>query len=396
MLPIIEGEQFLVFGDEWGAYPTTTEHVLRRFVSCNEFLWVHLMGMRHPQLNRYDVARVWQRLSRRPRNTTSTVHTNRVCCYSPLLLPLGPLSAARRWNRRVVVDGVRTRLQQAGAQHPIVITSVPTAAELLGCFDEKLVAYICEDEYAEMPGVYRNYVREMEQRLLERADLVFATSSTLAERKSMNGKRAVYLPQGVDADHFGRYSHRSEPVPSDLARIPPPWIGFMGLLADWVDIDLLVEVACANRAASVVIIGPSRTDVRRLSNLPNVYLLGPRLYEILPQYVVHFDVGLIPFRRNLLTQHVNPLKLLEYYAAGVPVVSTPLPDITQYAPGVRVATNTREFLSLVTEALTRGSDSDRQRRIEIARANSWQSRAEVLSRHMEVLLNRACGRATTL
>lgn len=389
-----DGQNYLVFGDDWGVYPNTTEHVLCRLVRQSPTLWVHLMGMRAPEWNLYNLRRAGQKLSQWTRRTRTQPPARGMAVYSPFVLPLPPNGLTRWWNRRAATAGIRRRLAQAGMAQPIFFTSFPNAAELLGEFGEKLVVYLCEDEYAEMPRVYRAYVREMEERLLERADLVFVTSRALREAKSRPGAPAILLPQGVDFDHFHSARTQRAAAPAEFDGLPRPIIGFVGLLASWVNLEWISAVARAFPQASVVLIGPERTDTGVLRALRNVHLFGPRAYRDLPAFLAHFDVGLIPFRQCELTRYVNPLKLLEYMAAGLPVVSTPLPDVQAWGDLVFCADTVDAFVTQVADALRSRSPEQEQRRIHTARRNSWESRAEDVRRHLAQRLAGPCCAAT--
>src|SRR5260370_32544651 len=154
-----------------------------------------------------------------------------------------------------------------------------------------------------MPGIDRKYMRALERILLTEADLIFATSTELQRRKSGKKTSAIFLPHGVDFEHF--HLAANSLIPEELENLPRPLIGMYGTLAPWVDSDLIVQVARAFPQASIVLIGP-RTDCPLPENVPNLYWLGARPYADLPRYAAHFDVGLIPFRRNKLTAHGNP------------------------------------------------------------------------------------------
>src|SRR5690606_13415752 len=110
-----------------------------------------------------------------------------------------------------------------------------------------------------------------------------------------------------------------------------------GTLRDWVDLDLIANVAKARPELSFVLIGQVLTDVTRLHGLRNVYLLGQRDHHELPAYCKGFDVGFIPYRVEERMQFVNPLKLREYLSAGLPVVSTPIPEVARYRDTCRIA-----------------------------------------------------------
>ncbi len=382
---MICGQDFLVLGEEWGFYPSSTEHLLRRLVPQNRFLWVHAMGCRAPEWNGYTARRALQKLARwsTPQPARTLADGPAVC--SPPVVPLHPSAPVRWWNRRALTRGIARRMRALQMGDPIFITSSPMGGELIDALHSKLNIYFIVDNYAEMPHWYGDYVRELEEKLLERAGLVFATSQPLAERKSKPGRPALLLPQGVDFEHF----HRGGLEPADLAGIPRPRLLFMGLLAPWVDVDLLASVARARQDASLVLLGPVRTATEPLRGLRNVYTLGQRSYEDLPGYLAHCDLGLIPFRQNALTRYVNPLKLLEYLAAGLPVVSTALPHLALFDGAIRCAATAEEFVGHVDRVLNAGSQADRDRCIHVARENSWERRADVFSAAVERALGLA-------
>src|SRR2546427_6671811 len=170
----------------------------------------------------------------------------------------------------------------------------------------------------------------MEQDLIRRAHVVFTSAEKLyGERQSLN-PHTYYIPHGVDVAHFAGALDPSTEVPADMCGRPHPVIGFFGLLADWVDLELVRMVAVARPDWSVVLIGKATTDLRPLRGLANVHLLGQKPYSTLPHYCRGFDVGIIPFRKNDLTVRANPLKLREYLAAGLPVVSAPPPGVARF------------------------------------------------------------------
>ena len=142
------------------------------------------------------------------------------------------------------------------------------------------------------------------------------------------------MRHGVDFEHF-RKALDAETNSRTIAHLPRPIIGFFGLIADWVDVDLMAHVAEHFSTGSFVVLGKATTDVSALSEMPNVHLLGRKPYADLPAYCKGFDVAMNPFRINDLTLNANPLKVREYLAAGLPVVSTrnsrsrspgPMPD----------------------------------------------------------------------
>jgi glycosyltransferase involved in cell wall biosynthesis len=179
---------------------------------------------------------------------------------------------------------------------------------------------------------------EMDRRCCRYADLVIASSRDLETHCRELNPNVRLVSHGVDYEHFARACSVTD-RPPDLP--PGPVIGFFGLLSEWLDQNLIAEVARRIPAAQVVLIGRADVDVSRLKGCPNIHLLGARPFSALPDYVAHFDVGVIPFAVNDLTRAVNPIKLREMLAGGCPVVSTDLPEVRDCMQRLRLESHVR-------------------------------------------------------
>ena len=234
--------------------------------------------------------------------------------------------------------------------------------------------YDCLDDFAAFhPDGAR--IAETEARLATRADVVFASAEVLEERMRRLNARTVRLPNGADGDHFAPGRAAALPVPSDVAHIPRPVLGYVGEMARWFDAELVQALARHDPSWQIVLIGPVHGDgIAPLRELPNVHYLGPRPYRDLPAYLHRFDVCLLPFRVDRLTAAVDPVKLYEYLAAGKPVVSTPLPEASRRGDVVTVA-DRAAFPAAVATALRQAADpAGVARRVAVARENSWDRR----------------------
>lgn len=249
----------------------------------------------------------------------------------------------------------------------------------------KLVVYDCMDRYAAFHrGRTRARIERTEQALVERADMVFATSRGLAERLARFTSRVELAPNGVDADRFA--VRRSAEPPSWRRKIAGPVIGYHGMLGDWIDFPMLEWLADRRREWSFVVIGPNGTRrSRRFLSKPNVHYLGPVPYAALPSHTIWFDVGLVPFEQNDLTCYVHPIKALEYLAAGLPTVSTPLADLADVAESVRFAESPHEWLAAIEDCLepqARTAERIQSRRAAVA-GRSWDRVADAMTARLE-------------
>ena len=228
-----------------------------------------------------------------------------------------------------------------GFKKPITWSFLPTSGEVVGALKEKLIVYHCVDEFSEFTGTDKNAILNMERDLMQKADQVFVSSGPLYEIKKLHNPRTSMVTHGVDLDHFRKACDPNVVVPADIAGLGHPVIGFYGLIADWVDLNLIrfLSSVASRLMVTFVLIGKVDTDVSAIKGLANVHLLGRKPYSALPSYCAGIDVAILPFVINELTLASNPLKLREYLAAGLPVVTTNIPEARRLGEHVRAGHN---------------------------------------------------------
>lgn len=384
---MISGHDFLVFSDDWGRHPFSCQHIMSRFLPGNRILWVNTIGMRNPRLCVYDVKRSFEKICSwvaRGEETPPSLEEN-LTVVSPFMTPYQNIGFIRAANRRSVIRSVRAAMNAMGMHAPILMATLPNAADYVGSFDEAAVVYYCVDDFTKWPAIDVELVVEMEEHLLARADLVCASAEELCVKKARRGTRPMLLPHGVDFDHF---CATSDSPPDLFTTIPRPVIGFFGAVSPWLDFDLLVTVARSRPEWSFVFIGPVDVDVSMLASLPNVHMLGKVSYAELPEYAAFFSAALIPFLVSDLTVCVNPLKLMEYLACGLPVISTRLPEVEKYADVVYLAADAVDFEDAIDRALSENSADMVRLRRETAARFSWGAVAEKLSNQIERVIMR--------
>jgi glycosyltransferase involved in cell wall biosynthesis len=195
---------------------------------------------------------------------------------------------------------------------------------------------------------------ELEQELIDRADVVFTGGSSLYEAKKDRHDSVHCFPSSVDRAHFCKARARSFD-PADQEDLPRPRLGFYGVIDERFDIDLLDKVAAMRPHWSFVMVGPVvKIAPEDLPKRPNIHYLGGKTYEQLPNYLSGWDVALMPFAMNESTQFISPTKTPEYLAGGRPVVTTPIKDVVRHyghLEGVKVASTADEFVAACEEAL---------------------------------------------
>jgi glycosyltransferase involved in cell wall biosynthesis len=298
---------------------------------------------------------------------------------NPLAIPAYGQPRIRELNRYLLRLQVKRAMRRLGFQRPINWVFNPAAAVIAGAFDEDLLIYQCVDEYTAFSGVSSRFLAELEEQLLRKSDLVIVSADLLYQSKASFNPNTFIVRHGVDYNHFVRALDPATTVPAEIADLPRPVIGFFGLIADWVDVDLMANVAQKYPEGSLVVLGKSTTDVSVLERLPNVHLLGRKPYSDLPAYCKGFDVALMPFRINELTLNANPLKVREYLAAGLPVVSTKIPEV-EILGLCRIGSNPDEFLQEVGAALADPGPS--LKRSEAIKPESWDAKLDEIRNYI--------------
>lgn len=355
--------------------PTSKHHVMRELAKTNHVLWINWHASRRPSFNRRDVISIVEKLVQFRRGLVKV--QERLWVLTPLVVPLPSSVLVRKLNRWLVTVQTRWILRKL-APRPQVWSFTADVGPLLGGFGEELVIYYCVDEFAAFSGYDVETTRRLDRELREVADLVITTSRALYESKSPFNANTIYVPHGVLYEHFAQALDPVFPVANDLKTLQRPIIGYYGLVQDWQDLDLLGEIVRCRPAWSIVLVGKLQTDVERFRKIKNMHFLGQRPHDELPHYSRGFDVAVIPHKINELTRNMNPIKLREYLAAGLPVVSTPLPEVRVYEPEVRIADGVEGWIAELERAISDRRPEADQRRSALVRDEDWSSRVETI------------------
>lgn len=383
----LHGRDILCFSHDWTGDPLSKTHLMRRLASHNRILWVNSIGFRTPTASRADLGRAVKKLAAAA-TPMREVEPN-LFVLNPLAVPAYGRRAIRSFNRCFLALQVRRAMRKLGFRRPINWVFNPAAAVIAGQLGESILIYHCVDEYSAFTGVAADALLEMEAKLLRQSDLVVVSADRLLASKARQNPSTFLVRHGVDYEHFRRALSPETEVPAEIAALPHPVIGFFGLIADWVDVELMAETARRFPGGSLVLLGKATTDVSELQKLPNVHLLGRKPYAELPAYSKGFDVALMPFRINELTLNANPLKVREYLAAGLPVVSTPIPEV-EVLGQCRIAADADGFEKEIRLALADpGPSAERSERI---RPESWEAKLVEIEQHLGAALAAKAGR----
>jgi GT2 family glycosyltransferase len=357
----------------------------RRIAGRRRVLFVNSIGLRMPRPGRTElplrkVARKAASIARMVRRPDASAPA--LWVMTPVFIPAYSSATVRRVNAWLVAAQVSVVCRLLRINKPVAVVTIPTAWDVVrrsraAVGWSQTVAYRV-DRFASFAEANQGVIERLERALVKGAGRVaYAGRELMAAEANLADGRAFFLDHGVDVSLFHQRSANDEPP--DLAAIPHPRVGYFGTLREYtVDLGLLERVARELPDAQVVIVGPVICDAGAIASLPNVHLLGARPYEEVPRYGSGFDVALMPWLPNEWIRFSNPIKLKEYLALGLPVVSTDFPEARRYAAHVRVAADADEFVALVKRTLVDGGVGRPQARREAVMADSWDRRATEL------------------
>lgn len=356
---MLTDRDIICFANDWQTDPTSKHHLLKGFAAENDVLWVEAAGMRKPDLGSSSDLR---RIVRKVRSFTRPARQvlPRLHAYGPPVVPLPGSSWARAVNRKLYSATIAREARRIGlGDDPLIWVYGPHVAPLIRELPRSFLLYHCVDRWAAFDDYDAELMVEFEREICERADLVIASAEDLADHCRTFADNVHYVPHGVDHAHFARALEDGE-EPAELADIPAPRIGFFGLLHEWVDLDLVGWLA-DRMPHHFVLIGASNQDTTALEARDNVHLLGRKPFGELPAYARGFAAAIVPFRLNELTVSVNPIKLREYAAAGLPIVSTGLPEVRRCGDIVECADTPEEWMAALERAVERGTSPEWRR-----------------------------------
>lgn len=238
------------------------------------------------------------------------------------------------------------------------------ANKLSGAF----TIYDCMD-YHEGFGDESRHLRSLEETAMMKSDLLVLSSQDLFRRFSKKNKNVLLVRNGCEFKYFNT-------KPLSVKINEKKTIGYYGAISSWFDSELVIALAKHYSDYDFILIGDTHgcDNFQGLKAMDNIILVGEVPYQKLTEYLYGFDVCIMPFKVNELTQATNPVKIYEYLAAGKPVVSTLLPEVESMGDVVYTATNKAEFISKIDEAISRDSQQKKIERTHFAKSNDWMSR----------------------
>ncbi|MCW8131534.1 MAG: glycosyltransferase [Planctomycetota bacterium] len=308
-------------------------------------------------------------------------------------LPWSYPDAVRRINLKRNLPRVKKALAEAGLREGSFVAlyygwywrewldELPAAAHVYDCIDEHR-AY---PHVAARPS-RAAYVWAHERRMLERADVLAATSPALLEDRAALARAHALLPNGVDAQAWSASvaGPRAFDLPEDLAKLPAPRAVLLGHLQPKLDFAAVGVLARARPDAGVALIGPCERGTRLPAERKNLRWLGAKPYGEAARYLAHASIGLLPLLPTAYNRASCPLKLLEYLAAGLPVAASRIPAVEALAERhpdlVHVADGPEDFARAAGAAFEAAARVPRERIAQSVQGETWNARVGTLAR----------------
>jgi glycosyltransferase involved in cell wall biosynthesis len=363
----------LFFADDWGRHPSSAQHLVRHLLEQHDVYWINTIGTRKPRLDFGTVRRGLEKLRHWTRaGTAGETRPAGLQVRNPAMWPwIG--SRWSRWLNRQLLLRDLLPLVQTLPEPPVVVTTVPIVADLIGRLPAARWVYYCVDDFTQWPGLDGGALRTLEDRLVAQADVLIAVSDTLRDRLAAMGRGSWLLTHGVDLDFWKPDGLQKAFM--DFRSMPRPRAVFWGVIDRRLDVGMVRRLAADLEGGTVILVGPQDNPDTALLALDRVVLQPAVPFGRLPALACAADVLVMPYADLPVTRAIQPLKLKEYLATGKPVVVSDLPANRVWADCLDLAATPAEFSRRVRQRLAEGvTESQKQARARLA-LESWAEKA---------------------
>jgi len=374
----IRGESIICFAGEdwWYHHPHSKNHILKRFAKENLVLFVNSITLGMPSFSNPDfILKIRRKLKSYARWLKKAPEG--LWVMSPVSIPFYGNPFFRALNRVLLSLQLKTAMKIIGMHRPVIWAANPFAMFAVQSLPRKLLVYQVSDKYDsnEDSAVSPDVIREADRWFKQNAALVMYSGRKLFAEATEDHR--YFLEQAVDFEHFNCDPGQDAP---EIAGIPHPVLGYLGLMDFIMDGELVREVSRLRPDWHWVFVGMRSNHFR--VEAPNVHFLGPKPYGELPYYLRHIDVFVLPWRiDNTFTSYGSAIKVKEYLATGKPVVIAPLYEYLE-TPGIRIYRGVDEFIAAVEDALCHDTPAMSAVRQQSVRAATWDVRARQIGQKL--------------
>lgn len=363
------------------------EIALRLAQEGNRVLYIENLGVRFPKLK--DANRVFRRIARYFKSLMSSkikeVEPNLFIC-SPIALPPFGSIFSNLLNYLFFLPFIKRVTKRLNMSDPTIWCFLPTdtAYNLINLLKDKnstTIYYVAGDFEPLVADVSK--LRKNDRKIADSSDIILTIYSTLTDRYTSYHSNVHTLPYGVDLSAFQndvkahKISDSTRQIMTQLHLEKRKIIGYIGGLHRFVNLEMLYQSALAKPDWLWVFVGPVQENFDKLSQLPNVLILGSQPHDQLVHFISLYDVCIIPYTDVVYTQTVVPVKLNEYLAAGKPVVATDIPSIREFNSQYNVVNvcknDTNDFLSAIESSLVSlETENVIENRKNVAKLSDWK------------------------
>ncbi len=242
--------------------------------------------------------------------------------------------------------------------------------------------YDCVDDHSAYPGLLNpNIVDILEKKTVQLSDVVITTNKVLKNKlKRYDAKKDIEtIGNGVDWKLF------SSPLLNSSHIKIKKRIIYVGAIAEWFDQGIIKKIAKSLPDWELLLIGPISVNASSLAKYKNITFQGKLLQKDIAPLLAESACAIIPFKVNRLTKNIDPLKIYEYLAAGVPVVSTPVGGLQQFKTEVEISNDADKFVNKIVRLTKYDSIEKRIARSKIVKKHSWENKYKEIDRILEKL-----------
>ncbi|MFO0936657.1 MAG: hypothetical protein U0798_09115 [Gemmataceae bacterium] len=378
----------LVFSDDWGRHPSSCQHLIGKLLPTRNVVWVNTIGTRPPRFDWQtakrivEKARQWSGIGGNRREKAANAQSvpgglssqpSNPRIVSPKMWPSFKSRFGRSLNKSLLLRSL-TPVIESLPSPPIVVTTLPLVADLIGKLNVKRWVYYCVDDFGEWPGYDGATMRTLERDLVPKVDEIVAVSDTLVNHLKELGRESHLLTHGVDLDHW-RVPQADNA--EEFANIEGPYTVFWGVIDRRMDIDFVKHLAENLTKGTIVLFGPQDNPDPLLFQLPRVVVKSAVPFSRLPAIAASASVLIMPYADLPVTRAIQPLKLKEYLATGKPAVVRALPSTRGWNSACDVCETKETFTQAVNDRLRKGILVSQRTEREQLDAESWAGKARL-------------------
>ena len=381
----------LVFSDDWGRHPSSCQHLIRELLPTREVLWVNTIGTRPPRFDLRTAQRVieklkhWSGAASQPQVRSDQPSHPALApeILSPRMWPSFASLPARKLNQAMLTRALTPAIRRM-AQAPVAITTLPIVADLVGQLPVAKWIYYCVDDFSVWPGYDGKTMGAMERELVPRMHDTVAASEALADGLRPLGASPTLITHGVDLSRWSGQPDQGHSALPEFEGLEGPYIVFWGVIDRRMDTEWVAGLSEAlqsqHRPGTIVFFGPHEDPDPRLRELPRVSLRGAVSFERLAHIAAHSSVLIMPYQDMPATRAMQPLKLKEYLASGLPVVVRNLPATQPWSDACDVCDASEAFIRSVLMRLDSGTSEEQAHARQRLTFESWIAKAELLEK----------------